>query len=52
MMVPEMNIIKEEVWFEKKLKKWLEQQKQKLENANKQTKKLDISSRGIIELLE
>ena len=34
------------------IKKRLEQQKQKLENANKQTKKLDNSSKGIIELLD
>ena len=47
-----MKIIKEELRFEENLKKRLEQQKQKLENANKQTKKLDNSSKGIIELLD
>ena len=36
----------------RELKKRLEQQKQKLENANKQTKKLDNSSKVIIELLD
>ena len=36
----------------REIKKRLEQQKQKLENANKQTKKLDNSSKGIIELLD
>ena len=36
----------------REIKKRLEQQKQKLENANKRTKKLDNSSKGIIELLE
>ena len=51
-MVLEMKIIKEELRFEENLKKRLEQQKQKLENANKQTKKLDNSSKGIIELLD
>ncbi len=43
--VKEMNNYRE-------IKKRLEQQKQKLENANKQTKKLDNSSKGIIELLD
>ena len=36
----------------REIKKRLEQQKQKLENANKRTKKLDNSSKGIIELLD
>lgn len=36
----------------RKIKERLEQQKQKLENANKQTNKLDNSSKGIIELLD
>ena len=45
-----MKIIKKELRLEENLKKRLEQQK--IENANKQTKKLDNSSKGIIELLE
>ena len=36
----------------REIKKKLEQQKQKLENANKRTEKLDNSSKGIIELLD
>jgi len=36
----------------REIKKRLEQQKQKLENANKRTKKPDNSSKGIIELLD
>ena len=36
----------------REIKKRLEQQKQRLENANKQTKRLDNSSKGIIELLD
>ena len=36
----------------REIKKRIEYQKQKLENANKRTKKLDNSSKGIIELLD
>ena len=36
----------------REIKKRLEQQKQKLENANKQTKKIDNSSKDIVELLD
>ena len=34
------------------MKKRLEQERKKLENANKQTKKIDNSSKDIVELLD
>ena len=36
----------------REIKKKLEQEKQKLDNANKQTKKIDNSSKDIVELLD